>query len=213
MDHISVTRRSGINPAPRLGVVSGPARGITVLRRPRVALVITCGLLVAALSANWAPAHASPPPASSSARLSASWARTPPIPVRSSTARGDRRPTPPYTPPVDGTIVDHFRPPACRWCPGNRGIDYATQPGDPVRASGAGVVTFAGPIGADLYVTIEHRDGLRTSYAYLATISVTEGKFVSQGAVVGTANLALGAAAGAGRRGHLRLDGARSAPL
>ena len=97
------------------------------------------------------------------------------------------RPTPPYVAPVDGPIVDHFRPPACRWCPGNRGIDYATRPGDPVRASAAGVVTFAGPIGPDLYVTVQHVDGLRTSYAYLATISVTPGQLVSQGTPLGTA--------------------------
>jgi murein DD-endopeptidase MepM/ murein hydrolase activator NlpD len=113
------------------------------------------------------------------------------------------RPTPPYVAPVDGPIVDHFRPPACRWCPGNRGIDYATRPGAAVRASAAGVVTFAGPIGPDLYVTVQHVDGLRTSYAYLATISVTPGQLVSQGTPLGTA----GASVHFGvRRGDVYLD-------
>jgi murein DD-endopeptidase MepM/ murein hydrolase activator NlpD len=97
----------------------------------------------------------------------------------------------PYLPPVDAPITDHFRPPLCRWCPGNRGIDYATAPGTPVRASAAGTVTFAGPIGADLYVTVQHADGLRTSYSYLATIAVRVGQVVGQGAVVGTAGPSL----------------------
>ena len=38
-------------------------------------------------------------------------------------------PGPVYRPPVDGPIIDHFRPPACSWCPGNRGIDYAVAAG------------------------------------------------------------------------------------
>jgi murein DD-endopeptidase MepM/ murein hydrolase activator NlpD len=116
---------------------------------------------------------------------------------------GVPRPSPPYVAPVAGPIVDHFRPPSCRWCPGNRGVDYATRPGDPVRASAGGVVTFAGRIGADLYVTVQHRDGLRTSYAYLATIAVTEGQPVDQGAVLGTAGSSMHFGV---RRGDVYLD-------
>jgi murein DD-endopeptidase MepM/ murein hydrolase activator NlpD len=90
-----------------------------------------------------------------------------------------------YTPPVEAPIVDHFRPPSCTWCPGNRGIDYSASPGTPVRAAAGGVVTFAGAIGGDRYVTIAHPDGLRTSYAYLATITVHAGQRVGPGAGVG----------------------------
>ena len=92
----------------------------------------------------------------------------------------------PYLPPVDGPIVDHFRPPACTWCAGNRGIDYAVVPGTGVRASAAGVVTFAGPVGHDLFVVVAHTDGLRTTYAFLASVSVSVGGRVAQGQVVGT---------------------------
>jgi murein DD-endopeptidase MepM/ murein hydrolase activator NlpD len=133
-------------------------------------------------------------------RLSAGRASIP-SPALAAAARV--RPAPPYIAPVDGPIVDHFRPPACRWCPGNRGIDYATRPGEAVRASAAGLVTFAGPIGPDLYVTVQHGDGLRTSYAYLATVSVTAGQLVSQGTALGTA----GASVHFGvRRGDVYLD-------
>ncbi len=92
----------------------------------------------------------------------------------------------PYLPPVDGPIVDHFRPPACTWCAGNRGIDYAVAPGTGVRASAAGVVTFAGTVGFDLFVVVAHADGLRTTYAFLATVGIAVGDRVAQGQVVGT---------------------------
>jgi murein DD-endopeptidase MepM/ murein hydrolase activator NlpD len=92
-----------------------------------------------------------------------------------------------YQAPVDAPIVDHFRPPGCTWCPGNRGIDFATAPGAAVRASAAGVVTFAGIIGHDRFVVVAHADGLRTTYAYLETIAVVAGGTVAAGTVVGTA--------------------------
>src|SRR5690348_15131411 len=74
-----------------------------------------------------------------------------------------------YVPPVDAPVVDPFRPPITPYGPGNRGLDYGTQPGDPVRASAEGEVIFAGQVGGTLHVTIRHADGLRTSYSFLAT--------------------------------------------
>jgi len=91
-----------------------------------------------------------------------------------------------YRPPVTAPIVDHFRRPACQWCPGNRGIDYATTPGTEVHAAAAGQVTYAGRIAGDGFVTVAHADGLRTSYAFLSTIAVSIGHVVAQGDVVGT---------------------------
>jgi murein DD-endopeptidase MepM/ murein hydrolase activator NlpD len=92
-----------------------------------------------------------------------------------------------YQPPVSGPIVEHFRPPACQWCPGNRGIDYNTDAGEVVRASQRGVVTFAGQVGGDLFVVVAHPDGLRTTYAYLSVILVAVGESVVVGQVLGTA--------------------------
>jgi murein DD-endopeptidase MepM/ murein hydrolase activator NlpD len=92
-----------------------------------------------------------------------------------------------YEPPVPGPITDHFDPPPCPWCTGNRGIDYATAPGQPVRASERGVVTFAGQVGGDLFVVVTHPDGLRTTSAYLASISVKIGQTVAKGDVLGLA--------------------------
>jgi murein DD-endopeptidase MepM/ murein hydrolase activator NlpD len=103
-------------------------------------------------------------------------------PVAAQTAQAS-----PHVPPVDAPMRDPYRPPATPYGPGNRGIEYATEPGTPVRASADGVVAFAGLIGADRYVSIDHPDGVRTSYSYLETIAVRAGEELRQGDVVGTA--------------------------
>jgi peptidase M23-like protein/palmitoyl protein thioesterase len=91
-----------------------------------------------------------------------------------------------YRPPVDAPIVDPFRPPPEDWNAGNRGLEYATTPGTPVTASAAGQVVFAGQVGGTLNVVVLHDDGIRTSYSFLATISVHRGDVVRQGQVLGT---------------------------
>ncbi|MGH9136590.1 MAG: murein hydrolase activator EnvC family protein [Acidimicrobiales bacterium] len=92
-----------------------------------------------------------------------------------------------YRPPVDGPVVDAFRPPVTPFGPGNRGLEYRTVPSTPVRAAAAGLVVFAGQVGGSLHVSIDHRDGLRTSYSFLASIAVRRGQVVGQGDIVGTA--------------------------
>lgn len=103
-----------------------------------------------------------------------------------------------HRPPTDAPILEAFRPPAQPWGPGNRGLKYATTPGSPVRATGAGEVSFAGAVAGALHVTVAHPDGLRTSYSFLATVEVSEGQRLAQGDVVGTAGslLHLGARLG-----------------
>ena len=55
-------------------------------------------------------------------------------------------PAPCLRPPVGAPVLDGFRSPWCLWCAGNRGLEYATAPGTPVRAGAGGVVAFAGPV-------------------------------------------------------------------
>jgi murein DD-endopeptidase MepM/ murein hydrolase activator NlpD len=90
-------------------------------------------------------------------------------------------------PPVSGSIVDPFRPPGCPYCPGNRGIEYSTQPGAAVVASSAGTVTFAGPVAGVRYVVVEHIGGYRTTYGRLAAALVVAGVAVRSGQRLGTA--------------------------
>jgi len=112
-------------------------------------------------------------------------------------------PSPCLNPPVVAPVADPFRPPGCRWCPGNRGIEYATAAGTAARAGAAGTVSFAGTVAGTRYVVVEHPSGLRTTYGRLATIAVTAGRAVSAGTVVGTttARLFFGV-----RRGDAYLD-------
>ena len=91
-----------------------------------------------------------------------------------------------WTKPVDGAVVDPFRAPANPYGPGNRGIDLAAPPGTPVRAAGAGVVSFAGPVGGTLHVVVAHAGGLRTTYSFLSDVGVRAASRVARGQVVGS---------------------------
>jgi murein DD-endopeptidase MepM/ murein hydrolase activator NlpD len=99
---------------------------------------------------------------------------------------GDQ-PTVAYRMPTPAPVVDGFRPPPLPWLAGNRGVDFATVPGDPVAAAADGEVLFAGAVGGDLHVTVGHADGLRTSYSFLGSVAVAVGEQVSAGATIGTA--------------------------
>lgn len=94
---------------------------------------------------------------------------------------------PPHVPPVDAPVLDPFRPPASPWEPGNRGLEYATAEGTPVRATADGTVVFAGSVAGHRHVTVLHPDGIRTSYSFLTEISVVVGQRVEQGQVLGEA--------------------------
>src|SRR3569623_59662 len=91
-----------------------------------------------------------------------------------------------YVAPVSGPVVDPFRPPSTQYGAGNRGLKYKTSPGDGVRASAPGRVTFAGQVGGELHVVIQHSDGVRTSYSFLQSIGVRAGQTLRQGDAVGT---------------------------
>ncbi len=93
----------------------------------------------------------------------------------------------PYQWPVDSAVADWFRPPATPWGRGNRGLEFATVPGEPVRSAGSGRVVFAGRIGLSWYVTVAHPDRLRVSYSHLEGLQVIAGEMVAAGQVVGAA--------------------------
>ncbi len=93
-----------------------------------------------------------------------------------------------YQPPVTADIVDPFRPPRHQFGSGNRGLEYNSAVGDPVRASATGFVRFAGQVGGILHVTLEHPDGRLSSYSGLAAIRVMVGQEVGQGEVIALAD-------------------------
>jgi len=91
-----------------------------------------------------------------------------------------------YAWPIVGPVINGYRPPSSPYGPGHRGIDIAAPIGTPVLAAAAGVVAFAGSVGGSLYVSIDHPDGVRTTYSYLSSIAVHRGDPAAEGDVVGT---------------------------
>jgi len=77
-----------------------------------------------------------------------------------------RAPIPSYRWPLDGVpdVVRRFDPPPQPWLPGHRGVDLRVSPGAVVRAAGAGVVHFAGAVAGRGVVSVQHANGLRTTY-------------------------------------------------
>lgn len=66
-------------------------------------------------------------------------------------------------------------------------IDISTQPGQPVRATGDGIVLEAGRDGGlGNAVTISHGYGLTTRYGHMRSVSVRPGQRLRRGDVIGT---------------------------
>jgi murein DD-endopeptidase MepM/ murein hydrolase activator NlpD len=86
-----------------------------------------------------------------------------------------------YMRPVKGPIIRHFEPPPTPFAAGHRGIDMAVPIGTQVVASNAGVVAFAGLVATELFVSIDHPDGIRTTYSFLTSVSIKKGDVVARG--------------------------------
>ena len=90
-----------------------------------------------------------------------------------------------FVPPVNGVVSQRFQAPQVDWGPGHRGIDFAAEAGTAVRAAGPGTVVFAGEVAGFPAVTIDHGNGLETTYSILSRISVAEGDRVEAGRWIG----------------------------
>ena len=93
-----------------------------------------------------------------------------------------------WRPPVAGVVADPFREPPCRWCPGNRGLEYRIGADVDVRAAASGTVAFAGDVAGVSYVVIELPMGWRHTYGRLASIRVQPGDLVIAGTIIGRAS-------------------------
>jgi murein DD-endopeptidase MepM/ murein hydrolase activator NlpD len=87
--------------------------------------------------------------------------------------------------PVTGPVIRGFDPPDNPYGSGHRGIDIATAFGTAIRAPAAGVVTFSGKVGGQLFITLDHGDGLSSTYSWLSSTGVHKGDHVSRGATIG----------------------------
>lgn len=88
----------------------------------------------------------------------------------------------PLTPTPE--VVRPFQPPANPYGPGHRGVDLAAEPGAEVHAAAAGVVAFAGMVAGRGVVSVDHANGLRTTYEPVSAL-VSAGDTVAAGAVLG----------------------------
>ena len=99
--------------------------------------------------------------------------------VRPPPGTPDPPPVPPLWMPIAGAVVRGFDTRAGPFGPGHRGIDIAAPFGTVVVASAKGTVSFAGFVAGSLFVTIQHADGIRTTYSWLSGISVKVGDQVT----------------------------------
>ena len=61
-------------------------------------------------------------------------------------------------------VARPFQPPLSKYGPGHRGVDLAIGVGASVLAAADGIVAFAGDLAGRGVVSVQHSDGLRTTY-------------------------------------------------
>lgn len=86
-----------------------------------------------------------------------------------------------------GAAVSVLRPfdaPDRPWQSGHRGVDLDLATGAAVLAAGDGVVAFAGNVAGRGVVSIDHADGIRTTYEPVTAV-VAAGERVGAGQVIG----------------------------
>lgn len=86
--------------------------------------------------------------------------------------------------PEPVTVQRPFDDPARPWLAGHRGADLAGSSGQQVLAAADGVVAFAGTVVDRGVVSLDHADGIRTTYEPLAPL-VTTGQVVERGEPIG----------------------------
>jgi murein DD-endopeptidase MepM/ murein hydrolase activator NlpD len=155
----------------------GPTRRATAV----LALVVAVGPALGPGAANARPEPLSTVvPAQAAVPVARTVAAAPAATPGPSASPGAR-----YRVPVPGGVLRAFDPPAVRWGSGHRGVDLAATAGDVVRAPAAGVVAFAGSVAGRRVLTLQHDDGLRSSFEPVST-DLHVGDRVRQGDAVGT---------------------------
>lgn len=90
-----------------------------------------------------------------------------------------------YSWPLHGPVIRGFEPPPSPYEAGHRGIDIGAPFGTDVGASREGIVAFAGWVAGSLFVSIDHSDGVRTTYSWLSDVRVTKGQSVERRQLIG----------------------------
>ena len=109
-----------------------------------------------------------------------------PVPAAAGPAPADPPAATSWTAPLPGdlAVTRPFEAPAHAYGPGHRGADLGAAAGTPVLAAGDGVVAFAGMVAGRPVVSIDHADGLRTTYEPVDP-AVGAGQRVTRGSPIG----------------------------
>jgi len=86
-----------------------------------------------------------------------------------------------WTWPVVGPVINAYDPPDTPFGAGHRGIDIAVPFGTTIVAPEAATVSFAGPVGGRLFVTLDHGGGLESTYSWVSAILVHKRDVVARG--------------------------------
>ena len=86
--------------------------------------------------------------------------------------------------PVHGPLLRGYDPPESPYGAGHRGIDIAVPVGTTVRAPEGAVVAFAGMVGGQLFVTLDHGGDLTSTYSWLGSALVRKGDTVARGQAI-----------------------------
>lgn len=93
--------------------------------------------------------------------------------------------TGPYSMPLEGEVVAPFDPPEAPWGAGHRGVDIAGTSGSVILAAAGGVVAFVGVVVDRPVISVDHPDGIRTTYEPVTAL-VEVGDAVARGQPIGT---------------------------
>lgn len=85
-----------------------------------------------------------------------------------------------------GPVLRAFDPPRTAFTSGHRGIDIACWPDAQILAVAPGVVTFAGSVGGQRYVTVTHSDGTQSTASWVSSILVRRDAVVTTGTPIAT---------------------------
>ena len=90
-----------------------------------------------------------------------------------------------FTRPVNGVILRKYNPTAIN--NKNEGIDFAAEPGTPVKSTAAGVIALISePVGGlGKIILIKHKDSVISIYGRINEIKVVKGERVEAGQVIG----------------------------
>ena len=86
--------------------------------------------------------------------------------------------------PSASNVTRRAEIPEKNWLPGHRGVDLATRTGQEILAAEDGVVAFTGVVAGVPVVSVDHADGIRTTYQPVHA-TVRTGEKVQEGEPIG----------------------------